>query len=198
VGKSLQRHYQPCRLEHSPATVTFVLTTYLTYSQLRLASLSRSADPIHAHCPMPMLKASQGPGARGQGPRPTCSEHAIFATARRRLNTSTLTPCFSDSTPIQHRSCACGLLQVRNKNRTDQSRTEHLQLRVLLEILVVLYSQPSPSQACMHWASTLRTSPPITIYIIMLYIPTQHVGSSSVQYTKKKACLTEAVFLPTQ
>jgi hypothetical protein len=46
VGKSLQRHYQPCRLEHSPATVTFVLTTYLTYSQLRL---SRSADPIHAH-----------------------------------------------------------------------------------------------------------------------------------------------------
>ena len=84
-------------------------------------------------CPLPNAHVESFPGARAQGPgtRPTCSEHAIFATARRRLNTPTPTPtplllrCNTDPAPIMCGQTACGLLQVRN-------RIEHLQFGVLL------------------------------------------------------------------
>ena len=114
VGKSLQRHYQPCRLEHSPATVTFVLTMSLTYSQLRL---SRSADPIHAHCPMPMLKASQGPGPRDP-PHLQRARHFCYSEASLEYTDPDSDPLAS---PIQHRSSTDHVRVVCCRSGTEQN-----------------------------------------------------------------------------
>jgi hypothetical protein len=100
-----------------------------TYSQLRL---SRSPGPIHDS--MPNTHVESFPRARGPGPTaidpPHLQRARHFATARRRLNTSTLTPDARPlASPIQHRpstdrSCVCGLLLVRN--RTGQNRTSSI------------------------------------------------------------------------